>query len=270
MHYVRRKKATVMTEKYLSASEAIEALEISAPTFYRFVKNGKIKKYYPTTMSKHGMYDPKEIARLGSKIRSEQETQEVGETDWIHSADIGHMYNLEYAAYGDQTGSPLVVRKWYERNPYICRILYNKADRRDFWGAINMLPLAEETIIKLLRKEVRDVDLNPQQDILTFENEGMYNFYIASVLIHPEKRQHFPLLLNTLFDFWCEQAPERTIGKIYGRVLSEQGELMAKKLFFSPLWHVADDVYMLDVSRPNPSRIIQSLQYCVKLKREEV
>jgi hypothetical protein len=61
-----------------------------------------------------------------------------------------------------------------------------------------------------------------------------------------------------------------TIGKIYGRVLSEDGKMMAKKLFFSPLWNISDSAYALDMSRPNPSRIVQSFQYCVKSKTEGI
>jgi len=258
-----------MTEKYLSASDAIEALNIPASTFYRFVKEGKITKHFPSSISKHGMYDSQEIARMSSKFKSESEPKETGETDWIKSSDMGNMYDLEYAEYGDETGNPSIIRKWYERNPYICRVLYNKADRRDFWGAINMLPLEEETIYELLRGEKRDIDLDPQKDILTFEEPRAYNFYVASIIMHPHKKQHFPLLINSLFDFWCEQGPERRIGKIYGRVVSEDGELMAKKLFFSPMPHISDSAYMLDVSRPNPSRIVQSFQYCAKSREEE-
>jgi hypothetical protein len=72
------------------------------------------------------------------------------------------------------------------------------------------------------------------------------------------------MLINSLFDFWCEQAPERTIEKIYGRVVTEDGEMMAKKLFFSPLWNISESAYVLDVNRPNPSRIIQGFQHCIK------
>lgn len=257
-----------MSNEYMSASEAIATLKIPPATFYRMVKEGKIKKYYPTAASKHGEYDAHEIARLSSKFRRENQPLEEGATDWIQSSDMGNMYDLEYTVYGDETGNPSIIRKWYERNPHICRVLFNKADRRDFWGAINMLPLEEETIFKLLKGEMRDIDLDPQKDILTFEKPGTYNFYVASVIIAPKHRQHFPKLLNSLFDYWCEQAPERTIGRIYGRVVSEDGELLAKKLFFSPLWHISETAYMLDMRRPNPSKIVQSFQYCIQSKSE--
>ncbi len=126
-----------------------------------------------------------------------------------------------------------------------------------------MLPLEEETIFKLLRGEMKDIELNPQKDILTFDEPGIYNFYVASVIMQEDKKDHFILLINSLFDFWCEQAPERKIGKIYGRVVSENGEMMAKKLFFSPLWDISDSAYVLDINRPNPSRIVQGFQHCV-------
>ena len=258
-----------MTDQYLSASDAIKALKIPTSTFYRLVNEGKITKHFPSSISKHGMYDAQEIARMSNKYRSESAPKEVGETDWIKSSDMGNMYDLEYTEYGDETGNPSIIRKWYERNPYICRVLYNKSDRRDFWGAINMLPLEEETIYKLLRGEVRDIDLDPQKDILTYDQPGTYNFYVASVIVHPEKRQHFLLLMNSLFDFWCEQAPERKLGKLYGRVVSQGGELMAKKLFFSPMPFISESAYMLDVSRPNPSRIVQSFQHCVEERTTE-
>ena len=253
-----------MSKEYLSASEAMEILKMPPATFHRLANSGKITKHYPKPFSKHAEYDAKEIARLKSKFRRETEPEEKGETDWIKSSDMGNMYNLEYATYGDETGNPSIIRKWYERNPQICRILYNKADRKEFWGTINMLPLKEETIFKLLREEIRDIDLNAQEDIFTFEKPGVYNFYIASIIMDKKRKQHFPLLINSLFDFWCKQAPERTIGKIYGRVVTEDGEMMAKRLFFSPLWEISDTAYVLDVNRPNPSRFIQSFQHCLK------
>ncbi len=258
-----------MTAEYLTASEAIEALKMPASTFYRLVKEEKIKKYYPSPVSKHGMYSAKEVARLGSKFKREIEPQEIGATDWVNSSDMGNIYDLEYPVYGDETGNPSIIRKWYEHNPFICRVLYNQSDRRDLWGAISMLPLKEDCVFKLLRGEIQDIDLDPQADILTFDKPGVYNFYIGSVIVHPQRKQHFPLLINSLFDFWCEKAPEQTIGKIYGRVVSEDGELMARKLFFSPIWHISDVAYMLDMSKPNPSRLVQSFQYCVRSRSEE-
>jgi hypothetical protein len=45
-----------------------------------------------------------------------------------------------------------------------------------------------------------------------------------------------------VFSSFC-RAPEQAIGKIYGRVVTEEGEMMAKQLFFSPLWSTSDTAY---------------------------
>ena len=260
-------------ENLLTASEAREMLgNMSSSTFKGYVDSKKIRKVVPPgkAQGKYVRGDVEKLARELSPFTSSRKRardMEEGETDWIESSDMGNVYNLEYARYGDETGDPSIIRKWYEHNPRMCRVLYNKSDRREMWGAINMVPMKEDTIFKLLKSEIRDIDLNPQKDILTFEEPGTYDFYVASVIVDPERKQHFPLLVNSLLDFWCKQAPERKIGKIYGRVVTEDGEMMAKKLFFSPLWSISDIAYVLDVNRPNPSRIIQSFQDCVRSRK---
>ena len=266
------KKEGELVENLLTFSEAREMLgNISSSTFKTYVDSKRIRKVVPPGKTQ-GRYIREDIEELAKEIqpftqsKRRAKDRDEGETDWIESSDMGNMYNLEYTRYGDETGNPSIIRKWYERNPQVCRVLFNKEDRRDFWGAINMLPLEEETIFKLLKGEMRDIDLNPQKDILTFEKPGTYNFYVASVIMDPERRQHFPLLVRSLLDFWCEQAPDRKIGKIYGRVVSEDGEMMAKKLFFSPVWSISDTAYALDIDRPNPSRIVQSFQNCLMSK----
>lgn len=242
--------------RYLTASEAIEMLNIPTSTFYRLVKEGKITKYYPTAVSKHGVYSPREIAHLRSQFKQDVEGKEVGETDWAKSTDLGNIYDLEYPVLGDRTINPSIVRKWQERNPYIYRLLFKKDERRDLWGGVNVLPLEEETIFQLLRGERQEADLDPQQDILTFDREGVYNFYVISVVLRSQKWQDFVVLISSIFDYWYALAPERTIGKIYARILTRQGEMLTKRLFFSPLWNISDTTYMLDMARPNPSRLI--------------
>jgi len=255
--------------KHLSAREAIELLDIPASTFYRLVKEGKITKYYPTAVSKHGTYSPNEIAHLKGQFKEEEsDIDELGATDWLKSTDVGNIYDLEYPIFGDQTSNPSLVRKWHERNPHIYRLLFNKDDRRDLWGVMNMLPLEDEVIFRLLRGEIQVADLDPQKDILTFDQPGTYHLYVPSVVLRSQKWQHFVVLLNSVFDYWCSQSPERMMGKVYAHVRNKPGELLAKKLFFSPLWHISDTAYVLDVARPNPSRIIQGFQQCLEQKRE--
>jgi len=255
--------------QFLSAADAMEALHLPPSTFYRYVRDGKIKKHFPTPVSKHGIYDAVEIARLKKQLRLEERPPLVGDTDWVKLSDLGNIYNLEFGVYGDETGDPSIIKDWYVRNPTMCRLLFNKKDRTDLWGALNMVPLAEEVIYKLLKDEIRDVDLVPEQDILTYAEPGVFNLYVASIIIRPERTLHLKLLIDSVFDFWCGLAPDRQIGKIYGRVVTDNGEMLAKKLYFSPIWYVSDTAWMLDVSRPNPSKIVQSFQECIKEKVKE-
>jgi hypothetical protein len=254
--------------QYLSATEAMEALHLPPSTFYRYVRERKIKKHYPTPMSKHGKYDAVEIARLKKRIRLEEHPPETGETDWIKASDLGHFYNLEYSIYGDETGDSAIIRRWLTKNPYITRILFKKGDRRELWGGISLNPLREETIFRILKGEIKDTDINLETDLLTYDEPGVYNIYVGSVIIRPERIMHFKTLLESIFDFWCNMAPERKFGRIYGRAVTTDGEKLIKHLFFSPLYDISENAWMLDVRRPNPANLVQSFQECVREKGE--
>lgn len=255
--------------QYMSASEAMEALHLAPSTFYRYVNERKIKRYYPTSMSKHGKYDAVEIARLKKHMRLEEHPPEMGGTDWIKASDLGHFYDLEYSVYGDETGDSAIIRRWLAKNPYITRILFKKEDRRDLWGGISINPLREETIFRILKEEIRDTEIDMETDLLTYDKPGIYNIYVGSVIIRPERIMHLKTLLDSIFDFWCSMAPERKIGKIYGRAVTTDGEKLIKHLFFSPLYGISENAWMLDMRRPNPSRLVQTFQECVQEKEQE-
>lgn len=252
-------------DQFIPASEAIKLLNMPSATFYRMVNDGKITKHRKSEVDKHGLYDPKELARLKRRLQIEAEPTVPPTLGWLTEADLGNLYNLEYAHYGPDTGNPAIVRHWIARNPQIGRILYNASDRKDLWGAIILLPMPEESILKILRQEMRDVDLKPEQDLLLYDRLGTYHLYAASAIIRTDKRQHFPLLLSGWFDFFGEQAPQGIhIGKIYARILSDSGMMMVKKLFFSPRRDIAENAWELDLSEANPSRIVQGFQLCVR------
>lgn len=255
-----------MMNQFVSAGEAIKILGIPSATFYRLVNDGKITKHLPGPTSAHGRYDTRELARLKRRLRQEATPTQAPALDWLTVADLGNLYNLEYSHYGPDTGNPSIVQHWIKRNPQIGRILFNADDRKDLWGAIVLLPMPEESILRILRQEIRDVDLVPEQDILLYDEIGCTYLYAASAIIREDKRQHFPMLLSGWFDFFGDLAPQGIhIGKIYARTLSDPGEMMVKKLFFSPRYDIAENTWELNVSRPNPSRIVQSFQ---TMKRE--
>lgn len=258
-----------MTDQFVPASEAIKIINLPSATFYRLVNEGKITKHFPSPTSKHGLYDTIELARLKRRMQLETTPVEPPAQDWLKVSDLGNLYNLEIDHYGPDTGDPGIVRHWIEHNAQLGRIVFNATNRKDLWGAIILLPMKEATILKILRQEMRDVELKPEQDLLLYNEAGVYDLYAASAIIREDKRQHFPLLLSGWFDFFAEQLPGVRIGKIYARILSDSGIMMVKKLFFSPIPHVAKNAWELDVSSPNPSRIVQSFQLYMKTKGDE-
>jgi hypothetical protein len=231
---------------------------------------GSLRKHLLSPTSKHGLYDTRELARLKRRIQQETTPEEPLGLDWLTIADLGNLYNLEYSHYGPDTGDPGIVQHWIKRNPNIGRILFHAEDRKDLWGAIILLPMPEATIMKTLRQDMHDVDLKPEQDLLLYDRPGSYDIYAASAIMREDKRQHFPLLLSAWFDFWSWQATRGLrIAKVYARILSASGEMMVKKLFFSPRYDINGNTWELDVSRPNPSRIVQSFQCCIKTSEED-
>ena len=193
--------------------------------------------------------------------------KETSTTGWLTPNDLGSLYDLEYKRYGDETGDPSLVQGWIKHHPFIGKILFNAADRRDVWGAINLIPLQEDIIFRLLKREIRDVDLHPEKDILTYDAPGIYNVYAASVILRPDKREHFLTLLDSVFAFWIDMAPTKQLGRIYARAVSEEGQMLATRLFFSPLAAISADVYQLDLSKKSFSKYILHVQKKIQEKK---
>src|SRR5689334_14688161 len=120
-----------MNDKMISAEEGIELYTkagLSENTFYRHARERRIRKYLPDEKERGAEYSLEDINKIIEEKQAKrknrpQKTNEKaeGETDWIQSSDMGNMYNLEYSVYGDETGNPTIIRKWYERNPHVCR-----------------------------------------------------------------------------------------------------------------------------------------------------
>jgi hypothetical protein len=150
----------------------------------------------------------------------------------------------------------------------MCRILYNPSDRRDVWGAVTVMPLREEVINRLLRQEMEERDIKPE-DILPYERGNDYSCYVASLLIRPEHRVHLRKLLQSIFDYWCEQYPQIKISRLYANVTSEEGMHVIHHLFFSPRYDLGDTIFELRPLRAgNPSSLVKQFQCCLRQKEE--
>jgi hypothetical protein len=266
----------VREKDFYTSAEAIQRFitaGISESTFYRKVREGAIQKVLPEGRQR-GAYYPKSvieeiISREGSNRTEENITEEnIGETDWVQSSDLPYLLALDYEMYGpENTVDVSITRTWWEKNPYMCRILFDAKNRKNIWGAITILPMKEETIFHILKQE-REERYITAEDILTYEPGNKYVGYIPSAAIRPEHRTHFRQLLQSVFNFWCEQYPDIQLLKLYAFALSDEGWDLMKHLFFSPRYDLGANTFELSPNQRNPSRLITSFQKCVKQKEE--
>ncbi len=270
-------------EDLYTSSEAREKLGgISSSTFKILVDEGKIRKVTPPGR-KQGTYVREDVDKLAGamqvsaskkgtarKRRSlrglpSQEKSE-GEIDWMSERDLPYLLAYDYEMYGvDATVDISKMHSWWQKNPRMTRVIFDKRDRRNIWGTLSILPLRQETILKILKGEMEEHDITAG-DILAYEPGGRYDGYIPAVSVKPEHRVHLRSLLEDLLNYWCHHYPEIQLVKLYAVAWSEGGWDLVKHLFFSPRHDLGKDAFELDLGERNPSRLIKKYQECIKRK----
>ena len=242
--------------------------------FFYYVRTHQIRKQPHPTKQRETLYNRDDIVKIKEKRdkrgKASSNTQTLtGATDWVQYDDLPYLQALDYRMYGPENTVPIdITYAWWKKNPYMCRILFNEHDRKDIWGAITVMPMKEETIIKLIRDEMSERKITPN-DILTYEDDGKYYGYISSAMVLPEHRRHFRKLIQSVFAFWCEQHPRVQFIKLYAFALSEEGLDLIRHLFFAPRYDLGENAFELDLYRRNPSKLIKSFQECIRRKDQK-
>lgn len=263
---------TEITGKFMTAQEAVRAFinaGLSESTFRRWVRKGVITKQMPEGRQRGALYLRSEVLQAVAQEKASPVREEIideGETDWVCSHDLPYLQALDYELYGPENTVPIsITHAWWEKNPRMCRILFDKKNRKEVWGAITIMPMQEETIAKILRDEIMEKDITPD-DILVYENGCRYHGYIASAMVRPEHKRQFRKLLESVFDFWCEQYPRVQLIKLHAFAASVDGEELIRHLFFSPRYDLGENAFELDPYRHNPSKLIKRFQDCIARK----
>ncbi|SRR5579871_175679 len=265
-----------MKEALLTSGQGIKLyaeVGLTENTFYRNVREGKIRKFLPEGRQRDALYNAEDIRSIvdlyrqkrQSRVEAIQTTQEEhGKTDWVQAGDLPYLLALDYEMFGiDEAVDISITHAWWKKNPSMCRILFNGEDRKDIWGYISVLPMEEETIFKLLRREMNERDIRTQH-ILTYEDNHTYTVYVASLVIKPDHQTRLRMLINSLLKYWCEQYPRISIAKIYAFAYSDEGWNLIKHLFFAPRYDLGPRAFELDPQQTNPSKLIQAYQDCLK------
>lgn len=265
-----------MKEEWVTSEDGIKLyaeVGLSENTFFRNAREKKIRKTIPEERERGALYSLEDIEKVvdfykikrGKRVEAiKKVTEKENKTDWVKSSDLPYLLALDYEMYGIEESVDLsITHAWWKKNPYMCRILYSAENRKDVWGYITIIPMEEETIIKLLKRELHERDIRPSH-ILTYEPGKEYQAYAASVVVHPEHRNHIRDLMKSLLNYWCSQYPEIKLSKIYAYADSQEGWSLIKHLFFAPRYDIGPRTFELDLYQENPSKMIMSFQDCLK------
>jgi len=265
-----------MFEELITSEEGITLyaeVGLSQNSFYRHAREGKIRKSLPSERQRGALYNKQDVERIVEYQRAKNKKrlaavrtldEQEGKTDWFTESDLPRLLTLDYEMYGIEESLDLSISHgWLLRNRYICRVLYNAKERKDLWGYITLIPMEKEVIFKLLRREMHERDIAPA-DILVYEPGKVYDIYAASLVMKPERRNLLRGLLNSIFNYWCGQYPEIKLSTIYAYADSTDGWYLIKHFFFSPRYDIGEKVYELNLSQPNPSKLITLFQDCLR------
>ena len=265
------------TSEYVSSKQGIKLLGTNQGQFFYYVSKGDIERE-PGSPPRKSRYKVASILKVKSKLNRKRGGGEVLTgaelekaplyIDWMENmSDVLTSLKLDYQVYGDDV--ELEGLSYYaervKKNPRVALAVYDSPKRENILAYISLLPVAEEIILDVLSGRRHETTI-ATEDIETYDRKGGYTLLAESVVCHPEHTYKFMPLINHYMNYWCEQYPDRYITRVYAQAASKQGDILIHKLFFSPLYHLAKNAFMLDLERPGASRIIQRFQDCLQQK----
>jgi hypothetical protein len=240
--------------------------------FFYYVQSGQIAKM-PGSKRRETLYKVSDILKIKNKLSHKQNTQSISQTyaDWIGVDDVLTSLQLDYRVYGPEILLANLTHyvERVRRNPHVALAVFDSPKRERILTYVSLLPLPEQTIIEVLRGNRHETDIGTEE-VETYEREGGYTLLAESVVADPNHPEQFNTLLKHLTHYWCEQYPKRYIAKIYAQAESKKGDILIQKLFFAPREDLANNAYVLNLSRPGASRFIRSFQECLEQKKQKI
>ncbi len=268
-------------EPLYTSTEARNKLNISTSTFKRLIDSGKIRKITPPN-KKQGKYLKEDVDKIAREMKPFAHTTDRRGTpgrkksnlstlvDWQKISDLPAILKLDLEVYHERyVGDINLYIAWERKNPKITFISFESTNREKILAYLSMIPLPEQNILEILKGERGEHSISPDE-IENYTRKGGYTLLAESAVTHPDHPEQLNHVLRAAFDFWCEQYPERYIEKIYAQAASNHGDMLIRKLFFSPLYGIADDAYVLDLRKPGISMIVRKFQEIIAEKQKQV
>ena len=254
-------------QEWINSGEGAKLLKMDRPRFFYYVEARAIRTK-PGESKRKTLYNREDIIKVREELGLGRSPGTI--VDWVNPSDITSTLALDYTVYQEAIlGDINLYISWVKKNNKITIASFDENDRKNVLAYVCMLPLKEETILQILREDWEDERIDPQ-DIETYERKGPYTLLAESAVCHPDYPEKLGEVLKALLDYWCQQYPERYIDKIYTHTVSEAGDVLVQKLFFSPLYELGPEAHILDLKRPGASKFIKRFQQCLKSKEMQI
>ncbi len=186
--------------------------------------------------------------------------------DWQKISDLPAILKLDLKVYQENiVGDMGLYISWERKNPHITLLSFESTNREHVLAYVSLVPLPEQVILSILKGERPELSISADE-IETYERKGGYTLLAESVVIDPDHPEQLNNVLREVLHYWCKQYPDRYIEKIYADAATDHGDILARKLYFSPLYYISDTAYVLNLKNPGVSKVVRNFQDCLKQK----
>jgi hypothetical protein len=229
---------------YYTLQQALEKLGMPKSTFFDMVKDGRIRSYLPPHRKRGALYDKEQIDAMaailvatGQMPPSDEKLVFGNSTE----ADLGQEVAIGLDLYGPDDIVPLrKLRQWWMKNPEMFLAL--KRQDGVLVGYSSVTPMKLDTIMKLIRDEIRETDIDPN-DIYPYSVGVPLDCYIASLTVvpGPKQREYATQLISDVAHF-IQHLGERgvNIQAFYCIGATEEGRHIANSLGFTEIYTSPD------------------------------
>lgn len=266
-------------DAYVSFSRALELFKpLDKNAFnYRVRKKEITTKEDESGRTLYGVQSVLALRNALLKRASRRDKQPEVILDWLQPTDIPASLALDQIVYHEMfLAEAEVYMAWRRKNPYISMAAFDAKDRRTCYAYIGLIPLPESVILDILTGKRDEKEITPDE-ILSYDQPGEYTVLANSAVVHPDYPELVSKVITAIAEYWLEQYPDRRIKRIYAQAVSDEGRIMAQKLYLGPLYMLQDqemvrieDAYVLDLIDIAASRIIRQFQEKLRAKAEHL
>jgi predicted DNA-binding transcriptional regulator AlpA len=262
------------TTQYVPWNEGANILGIGRSSFFYLVESGQISTE-PGRGPRDGRYSLEDIQRIAAQRatgrRRKASHRRIHPTpiiiDWLSPKDIPAILRLDQIVYDEIFLAEMErYQQWSEKNGQLAIAAFDaKSNRQTMLAYIACLPLEESVILQVMRGEREEISIT-QDEMQTYERPGPYTLLANSAVIHPEHPYLLRRVLQSMINAWIERFPKQYISRVYAQSVSERGDLLISNFFMQPRYDLANNAYMLDLTRPARSKMFRAFQDALKAK----